>query len=139
MNSTAWKDSVFFLTYDEAGGFFDHVKPATMPSPDGIKPIDLLPKDPQGDFTRTGFRLPIMIASPYIKPHYVFHQKADNTAILRFIEKRYNLPALTQRDLFQPDLTEMFDFTKAAWATPPDLTKVVQPADAPCDIKDKTP
>jgi phospholipase C len=139
MNSTAWKDSVFFLTYDEAGGFYDHVQPATMVSPDGIKPVDLLPKDPQGDFTRTGFRLPVMIASPYVKPHYVFKKPADNTAILRFIEQRFNLPNLTQRDLAQPDLTEIFDFTKAAWATPPDLSKVNQLADAPCDILDKTP
>jgi phospholipase C len=74
-----------------------------------------------------------------VKPHYVFKKPADNTVILRFVEQRFNLPNLTQRDLAQPDLTEIFDFTKAAWATPPDLNNVKQPADAPCDIKDKTP
>ena len=71
MNSSAWKDSVFILTFDEAGGLYDHVAPPTnVPNPDGIKPVDICnsasdsrcanahnthgtpPFDPDGDFTR---------------------------------------------------------------------------------------
>jgi phospholipase C len=136
MSSSAWKDGVFFLTYDEAGGFYDHVQPMTAVQPDGIAPKDLLPKDPAGDFTRTGFRLPLMVVSPYTKPHFVSHQPSDNTAILKFIEERFNLQNLTKRDAAQPDL-DFFDFTKASWATPPTLPN--QPADAPCAAYAKNP
>lgn len=129
MSSSAWKDGVFFLTYDEAGGFYDHVQPMTAVQPDGIPPKDLMPNDPQGDFTRTGFRIPLIVMSPYTKPHFVSHQPSDATAILKFIEERFNLPNLTKRDAAQPDL-DFFDFTKAAWATPPTLPN--QPADASC-------
>jgi phospholipase C len=136
MGSPIWKDSVFFLTYDEAGGFFDHVQPMKAVQPDGIAPKDLRPRDSQGDFTRTGFRLPLMVLSPYTKPHYVSHLAADNTAILKFIEQRFNLPNLTKRDAAQPDL-DFFDFTKASWATPPTLPN--QPADAACAAYVKNP
>lgn len=136
MSSTVWKDGVFFLTYDEAGGFYDHVQPMTAVQPDGIAPKDLLAKDPPGDFTRTGFRLPLMVVSPYTKPHFVSHQPSDNTAILKFIETRFNLPNLTKRDAAQPDM-DFFDFTKAAWATPPSLPN--QPADANCAAYAKNP
>ena len=138
MGSPIWKDSVFFLTYDEAGGFYDHVKPMAAVSPDGIKPKDLQSKDPVGDFTRTGFRLPLMVVSPYTKPHVVSHKAADTTAILKFIEKRFNLPNLTARDAAQPDFaSEFFDFTKVSTPTPPTLPD--QRSDANCAAYAKNP
>jgi len=138
MGSPIWKDSVFFLTYDEAGGFYDHVKPMTAMAPDSLLPVDLEPKDPAGDFTRTGFRLPLMVISPYVKPHVISHTAADTTAILKFIEKRFGLANLTQRDLAQPDFDpEFFDFTKPAQLTPPALPQ--QPSDAMCAAYAKNP
>ena len=131
MGSQIWSSSVFFLTFDESGGLYDHVQPMTATQPDGIAPVDLLPKDPPGDFTRSGFRLPLMVVSPYTKPHFVSHQPADNTAILKFIEERFNLSTLTKRDAAQPDL-DFFDFSKASWATPPTLP--AQPTDASCAL-----
>jgi phospholipase C len=110
MNSPSWASSVFFITYDEGGGFYDHVPPAPMPSPDGIKPY-LAPGDPTGDFDTTGFRIPLMVISPFTKPGYVSHNNADNTAILKFIETRFNLPSLTKRDAAQIDMTEFFDWS----------------------------
>jgi phospholipase C len=136
MDSPIWKDSVFFLTYDEAGGFYDHVQPMVAVQPDGIAPKDLQSKDPAGDFTRTGFRLPLMVISPYTKPHFVSHQASDTTAILKFNEQRFNLPNLTARDLAQKPL-DFFDFTKPSALTPPTLPK--QPADAPCAAYAKNP
>ncbi|HVH85617.1 MAG TPA: alkaline phosphatase family protein [Terriglobales bacterium] len=139
MSSPIWKDSVFFLTYDEAGGFYDHVQPMiNAAQPDGIPPMDLLPKDPAGDFTRTGFRLPLMVVSAYVKPHVVSHAASDGTAILKFIEERFNLPNLTKRDAAQPDFAkEFFDFTKASTPTAPTLPN--QPGDANCAAYAKNP
>ena len=117
MNSTSWSSSVFILSYDEGGGFYDHVPPQPAVQPDGIKPYDLFPKDsiiqPPADFNQTGFRLPLMVISPFSKRHYVSHTVADNTAILKLIETRFGLPSLTQRDAAQMDMSEFFDFANA--------------------------
>lgn len=126
MTSTSWSDSVFFLTYDEEGGLYDHVSPQPMPSPDGIKPVDMLPNDicttstgPTCDFVYTGYRVPLIVVSPFTKQNYVSHTVEDTTAILKFIETRFGLPSLTQRDGAQDAMTEYFDFTNPPWATPP--------------------
>jgi len=126
MNGPSWKDSVFILTYDEAGGFYDHVAPIATVNPDGIKPNDLQPGDvctqgsgPNCDFTFTGFRVPLLVVSPFAKKNYVSHNGADYTAILKLIEKRFGLSALTARDDKQIDMTEFFDFSNPPWTTPP--------------------
>ena len=126
MASTSWKDSAFILTFDEFGGFYDHVSPQPAVSPDGIKPVDLLPLDactlttgPTCDFVYTGYRVPLIVVSPYAKKNYVSHSVADLTAILKLIETRFKLPALTKRDAAQIDMTEFFDFSSPAWITPP--------------------
>jgi phospholipase C len=132
MKSTSWKDSVLFFTFDEGGGFFDHVVPPfNAVHPDGITPTDLTSSSVPGDFTRYGFRLPFYVVSPYAKKNYVSHTPADLTAILKFIEERFNLPSLTKRDAAQPDLREFFDFNNPSWMTPP--TPPTQPTIGPCD------
>jgi phospholipase C len=125
-SSKYWKDSVFILTYDEGGGIYDHVPPRKTVNPDGIKPKDLLPGDtctktsgPLCDFTYTGYRIPMLMVSPFTKKHYVSHSAADNTAILKLIETRFNLPSLTKRDAQQINMTEFFDFAHPPWLTPP--------------------
>jgi phospholipase C len=140
MNSSSWSNSALFWTYDESGGLYDHVSPVQMPSPDGIKPVDLLAGDicetttggnPNTcDFTWTGYRIPLVVVSPYAKQNYVDHTAADFTAMLKFIETRWNLPALTKRDAAQPDMTEFFDFNNPPWATPP--TPPTQNTSNPC-------
>jgi phospholipase C len=126
MKSSSWKDSAFILTYDEWGGFYDHVAPQPAVSPDGIRPMDLLPGDlcttttgPTCDFVFTGYRIPLLVVSPYAKKNYVDHTVADATAILKLIETRFNLQALTKRDAAQPDMTAFFNFTSPPWTTPP--------------------
>jgi phospholipase C len=138
MSSSAWKDSVFFLIYDEGGGFYDHVAPVQTVSPDGIPPI-LAPNDtcaaksgPTCDFVYTGFRIPNLVVSPFAKEHYVDHTPIDNTAILRFIELRYELASLTKRDAAQPDISFFFDFAGKPNLTPP--TPPVQPTHGPCYV-----
>lgn len=137
MESTSWSSSALFWTYDEAGGLYDHVPPQPMPSPDGIKPKDLLPGDickdstgPTCNFTWTGYRIPLVVISPYAKQNYVDHTVADSTAILKFIETRWNLPALNARDAAQIDMTEFFNFSDPPWLTPP--TPPAQKRGDPC-------
>lgn len=65
--------------------------------------------------------------SPFTKKNYVSHTAADYTAILKSIETRLSLPALTLRGAAQPDMTEFFDFPNVPWATPP--TPPTQPTD----------
>jgi phospholipase C len=144
MNSSAWTDSVFFLSYDEAGALYDHVAPLETVAPDNIAPTDLKSSDicssgctgSAAGFTRTGFRVPFIAISPFSIPHYVSHTPADHTAVLKFIEKRYNLPNLSQRDAAQPDISEMFNFADSPNLTPP--TPPNQPTNGPCYF-DKLP
>jgi len=139
MQSQSWKDTAFILTFDEAGGFYDHVPPQSTVSPDGIKPVDLFPGDvcsdptkqgPTCDFVFTGFRVPLIVISPFSKKNYVSHTVADHTAILKLIETRFNISSLTARDAAQIDMTEFFDFT-APWMSPPSNIPT-QPTNAPC-------
>jgi phospholipase C len=138
MGSTSWKDSAFILTFDEFGGLYDHVPPQPTVSPDGIKPMDLLPNDicsppqtgPTCDFVYTGYRLPLIVVSPFTKMNYVSHTVADLTAILKLIETRFSLAPLTKRDAAQMDMTEFFDFGNPVWMTPP--TPPVQATDGAC-------
>jgi len=132
MASPSWQDSVMFLFFDEGGGMYDHVPPLMdVPNPDGITPQDLLPTDPPGDFTRTGMRVPLIVISPFTKKHYVSHTPSDYTAIDKFIEDRFALGHLTQRDAAAMDMTEFFDVSSEPWRTPPSLPS--QPVNLPCD------
>jgi phospholipase C len=126
MTSSSWSSSALFMTYDENGGLYDHVPPQPAVSPDGIKPVDLQPGDvctkvtgPTCDFTYTGYRVPLVVISPYAKKHYVSHTVADYTGMLKFIETRFKLAPLTRRDAAQMDMTEFFDFNNPSWKTPP--------------------
>jgi phospholipase C len=72
-----------------------------------------------GFAAQIGFRVPNMIVSPFTRRHYVGHNAMDHTAVIHFLEERFNLPALTQRDAAQPNLLDFFDFTNKPWNTPP--------------------
>ncbi len=130
LKSKAYANSVFFLSFDEGGGLYDHVPLLKVPAPDDIPP-KLGPDDKPGDFTLTGFRVPFIAISPWVKAHYVSHVPRDLTAILKFIEVRYSLPNLTRRDAWVDDMTEMFDFSAAQVATAPAMP--VQPQNGKCN------
>jgi phospholipase C len=136
MSSPAWHDSVFILSYDEGGGLYDHAPPFTVVPPDDIPP-QLGPNDATGDnFTLSGFRVPVMVVSPFVKPHFVSHVNRDTTSILKLIETRFSLPALTRRDAAGDDMTEFFDFINPpAFLTPPPLP--AQPVDPTKDNPSK--
>jgi phospholipase C len=80
--SPNWERGLFVLTYDEWGGFFDHVAPPVLP--------DLLASNvDDSNFGQAGFRVPTLLASPYAKPGYVDHRTYDHTSIMRFLEWRF--------------------------------------------------
>lgn len=119
-HSPQWTSSALFLVYDESGGFYDHVPPPPAPVPDDIAPM-LRPGDTAGTFDRYGFRVPAVVVSPYARRHFVSHATYDHTSVLRFIETRFGLPPLTRRDAAADPMSSMFDFSTAAFATPPPL------------------
>lgn len=131
MASDAWRSSVFILTYDEAGGFYDHVPPASFPAPDDIPPM-LGDQDQPGDFTQAGIRVPLTVISPWVRPHFVSHRPREFSSILKLIETRFNLPPLTRRDAAADDMTEFFDFSVPSFLVPPPLPD--QPTNGVCDF-----
>ena len=122
--SPNWPTSALFFTYDEHGGFYDHVPPPAAPVPDAIAPM-LEAGDTPGAFDRYGFRVPVAVVSPFSKPRYVSHAVRDHTSILRFIETRFGLPALTNRDANADPMLEMFNFNKKSFLVPPTLPPAV--------------
>jgi phospholipase C len=129
--SPSWGNSVFILTYDEGGALYDHVFPATAIKPDSIAPMRQSGDKP-GDFAHDGFRLPIIVVSPWTRPNYVSHTWRDLTSILRLIEVRFNVPTLTARDAAADDMMEFFDFSSPHWLTPPPLP--TQPTSGTCNF-----
>lgn len=119
-HSPQWRHAALFITFDEWGGLYDHVPPPAACPPDDLQPT-LSANDPPGGFDRYGFRVPLIAVSPYVKPGYVSHHLYDHTSILRFIEARFLLPALTKRDANADPLFDLFDFTTPALLTPPAL------------------
>jgi phospholipase C len=119
--SSAWKRSALFLTYDEHGGLYDHVVPPKACPPDDIPP-KLQDGDPQAAFDQYGIRVPMMVVSPYAKKHFVSHRVYDHTSLVRFIEARFVMPALTNRDANAEAPWEMFDFDNPPHADPPTIT-----------------
>ena len=73
-------------------------------------------------FDHLGFRVPFVAISPYAKHHYVSHHTYDHTSILKFIETKFNIPALTGRDANADGLLDLFDFNHPVMAKP-DLPK----------------
>jgi phospholipase C len=120
MRSPNWHDSALFLTYDEHGGFFDHVPPPSAPIPDAIPPM-LGPGNYQAAFDRLGIRVPFAVISPFAKRHFVSHTVHDHTSILKTIELRFGLQPLTKRDAAAVPLTDMFNFNHPAFEQPPAL------------------
>ncbi|HEV3092160.1 MAG TPA: alkaline phosphatase family protein [Candidatus Cybelea sp.] len=92
--SRYWKDTAIVLTYDDWGGWFDHVKPATF------------------DYYEPGFRIPLVIVSPYARRGYISHHVHYTGSILHFIEYVYGLRSLHKSDARSDRFDDCFDFTQ---------------------------
>jgi phospholipase C len=92
--SKYWKDTAIFITWDDWGGWYDHVAPPIYNS------------------YEYGFRVPLIVVSPWARSHYVSHETHDFGSILRFIEQTFELPSLGFADLRADDLSDCFDFER---------------------------
>jgi len=97
--SRVWKSSALFFTYDEGGGYFDHVPP------------------PQVDAYGLGFRVPAFVISPWAKRGYISGQLYEHSSILKFIERRFGLPSLASMN-HQFDLSTPGENNEAANGRP---------------------
>jgi phospholipase C len=105
-SSPQWGRALLVVNYDEWGGFYDHVVPGTAPD-----------ARPDLGTQLRGFRTPCLMVSPWARRHHVAHDVYDHASVLKMIEWRWGLPALTARDAAARNIAEALDFTKA-----PDLT-----------------
>jgi phospholipase C len=111
LNGKGWNQTLLIVTYDEHGGCYDHVPP-----PSGATPPDDTPGEYGFDFKRFGVRVPAVLVSPLIAPGIVFRvpqgtTPLDHTSILKTVEKRWGLPALTARDAAAPDVGDVLTLT----------------------------
>jgi len=93
-NPTLWASTAIFVTWDDYGGFYDHVTP------------------PMDDQYGLGPRVPLLIISPYAKPHNISHTQYEASSVLKFIEQRFGLPSLTNRDLNANSVMDSFNFSQ---------------------------
>jgi phospholipase C len=121
MHGPTWERTVLFFTYDEHGGYYDHVPPPPAIRPDNIAPRIQVPPDQPGAFDVYGPRVPGFVISPYAKADYVSSVVHDHTSILKFIETKWNLGAMTYRDANADDLLDCLDFANPGFMDPPTL------------------
>jgi phospholipase C len=93
--SQYWNSTAIFVTWDDWGGWYDHVKP------------------PQYNSYELGFRVPLIVISPYTSQGYVSHKQHEFGSILKFVEETFGLGSLGTTDVRSDDLSDFFDFTKA--------------------------
>jgi phospholipase C len=97
-NSPYWNNTVIFVAWDDWGGWYDHVKPQIYGS------------------YELGFRVPLIVISPYAKPGYVSHTQHEFGSILKFTEQAFGLRPIGFTDIRSDDLSDCFDFGQAPLA-----------------------
>jgi phospholipase C len=145
LHGAGWPDTLLIWLYDEHGGYYDHVSPPPAVPPDDVEGRSMigssttlerclrpvlpglvrskknLVEGPQR-YDRYGFRVPAVIVSPYARPDYVCSEVLDHTSVLKLVEEKWNLPALTTRDAAATTPLDALDFTSPpAFLKPPSL------------------
>jgi phospholipase C len=123
-NSPYWANTAIIITWDDWGGWYDHVPPTVVN--DGVS---------WGSGYVYGFRVPLIVVSPYAKTAYVSHVTHDFGSILKFIEATFNLPSLGYADARADDLSDCFNLTQ----TPSTFHSVTASLDAAFFINDHRP
>jgi phospholipase C len=145
LHGPGWPRTLLIWTYDEHGGYYDHVPPPPAPPPDDILGRSLVghgtrlaaalrPLAPRmvrdkenmttgpRRYDRYGFRVPAVIVSPYARRDFVLSDVLDHTSVLRLIEEKWNLPPLTARDAAARTPLGALDLdAPPAFLKPPDL------------------
>ena len=124
-NSPYWANTAIFITWDDWGGWYDHVAPPKL----------LLNCAQWGCGYIYGFRVPLIVVSPYVKAGFISHAQHDFGSILKFTEGTFNLPSLGYADAVADDFSDCFDFNQ----TPLQFKTIAAPLNAQHFLEDKTP
>jgi phospholipase C len=116
-DSPYWCNTVIFITWDDWGGWYDHVPPEIINS------------------YEYGFRVPLIVVSPYAKQGYISHQTHDFGSILKFVEEAFHLPSLGYADARADDLSDCFDFRQS----PLHFQTIAAPLNAEHFLNDRRP
>ena len=145
MHGEGWPHTLLIWAYDEHGGYHDHVPPPPAVPPDDVEGRSLVGSPTRlqaflrpffpgmvkneenltegtSRYDRYGFRVPAVLVSPYARPDYVYSKVLDHTSVLKLVEEKWNLPALTARDAAAASPLGALDLTGApAFLDPPSL------------------
>ena len=126
MESPNWERGALFIVYDEWGGFFDHVRPPSVPDARANSNIDL-------DFGLMGFRIPAVVVSPFARRGAVSHQLSGFESIIKLITYRFGLGSLTTRDAQAQNIGLTMNWTQPDFERPdlPDPDRIVS---NPCTL-----
>ena len=124
-NSPYWANTAIIVTWDDWGGWYDHVPPPQVID-DGTS---------WGSGYVYGFRVPLIVISPYAKPAYISHVNHDFGSILHFMEENFGLTSLGYADAYGDDLSDCFNFSQ----TPLVFQTINAPLNADHFLNDRTP
>jgi phospholipase C len=97
LNEEQWKKTLFLITYDEHGSFYDHVAPG------------ICREETNPEFKQLGFRVPMIVVGPYVKKNFVSHVQYDHSSVLSTLTKRFKLDAINDRVRAAADLSDCID------------------------------
>jgi phospholipase C len=129
IDGPGWEHTLLIWTYDEHGGYYDHVPPPPAIAPDNIPPDTPAGVEASTGFAQYGFRVPCVVISPWARPDYVSHQVFDHASICALVEAKWNLPAMTYRDANANAMLDMLDLRQPAFLRAPVLAQPFLAAD----------
>jgi len=116
-NSAYWSNTAIFIVWDDWGGWYDHVPPKMLNS------------------YEYGFRVPLIVVSPYARAGYISHVTHDFGSFLKFVEEAFSLPSLGYADATADDLSDCFNFRQ----TPIQFKTIAAPLKADYFLNDRRP
>ena len=115
MNSRYWESSAIFVTWDDWGGLYDHVRPPVL------------------DSMGLGPRVPLLVVSPYAVSGYISHELAEFSSLAKFVEANWGLPSLGQRDA-NPQVSDLMDFFDFSQAPQPPFIQAAIPVNTTLEV-----
>jgi phospholipase C len=125
-NSPLWNESMLIVTYDEGGGFFDHLKPG-MSVPPGDSVTDPVNNHHSFDFKQLGVRVPAVVCSPWIPKNVIDHRDYEHASVPSTVEQLWGLPAMTDRDAHARNLVSLLSLSSPRTDAPTTLPNPAEP------------
>ncbi len=115
--SKYWGNTAIFITWDDWGGWYDHVEPNEVETWNGNDPPHGMPY--HGSQFRYGPRVPCLVISPYARKGYISKAFHSHVSLVKFCEKTFGLSSINARDAAADDMSDCFDFTQTPLSPPP--------------------